>query len=159
MILALDPGTTETGWVIFSPDDKRVHYSGVMPNADVLMFLREPSQPRLLAIEMIASYGMPVGREVFETCVWIGRFVQAWHSPEAVRMVYRRDVKQHLCGTSKAKDANVRQALIDLFPATGGGKTPQVGTKGQPGPLYGVSTHAWPALGVAITVAAKGVSQ
>lgn len=126
--------------------------SGVDRNADVLeamgMF---PRGSHTLAVEMIASYGMPVGREVFETCLWIGRFMQAWHSPEAVRLVYRRDVKLHLCGTAKAKDSNVRQALLDLFPRTGGGATPQVGTKAKPGPLYGVSTHAWPALGVAIT--------
>ncbi|MBQ1764316.1 MAG: hypothetical protein IIZ92_15615 [Aquincola sp.] len=98
-----------------------------------------------LAIEMIASYGMPVGREVFETCVWIGRFVQAWHSPDKVRLVYRRDVKLHLCGSPRAKDPNIRQALIDkLGPA---------GTKKDPGPTYGVKSHAWAALGVAVTAA------
>jgi hypothetical protein len=104
-----------------------------------------------LAIEMIASYGMPVGREVFETCIWIGRMKQVWHRPDDVMLVYRKDVKLHLCAHPRAKDSNVRQALIDLFPATGGGKTPQIGTSKQPGPLYGVSSHAWPALGVAVT--------
>jgi hypothetical protein len=148
MILAIDPGTTESGWVLF--DCERVHSSGVEPNPLMLKRIQHWTAARL-AIEMIASYGMPVGREVFETCVWIGRFVQAWHDPEAVTLVYRKDVKLHLCGSPRAKDPNVRQALIDLFPGTGGGKTPQIGTKGQPGPLYGVSSHAWPALGVAIT--------
>ncbi|WP_019652248.1 hypothetical protein [Variovorax atrisoli] len=152
IILALDPGTTQTGFVRY--DGARVAESGVMQNSDMLLFLQNDArlEAQHLAIEMIASYGMAVGREVFETCRWIGRFQQAWHSPDSVEFVYRREVKLHLCGTSKAKDANVRQALIDLFPATGGGKTPQIGTKGQPGPLYGVSSHAWPALGVAMTV-------
>ena len=158
-ILALDPGPVQTGWVQY--DGTRVIDSGVAANATVLRCLDQggimrwpnPSFPlgTTLAIEMIASYGMPVGREVFETCVWIGRFQQTWHDPEAVRLVYRKDVKLHLCGSPRAKDGNVRQALIDLFPASGGGATPQIGTKKQPGPLYGVSTHAWPALGVAIT--------
>ena len=156
-ILALDPGPVQTGWVVFNGD--AVHSCGVLRNHEMLeqvschrMWAQALNRPAAtLAVEMIASYGMPVGREVFETCVWIGRFQQAWHDPEAVRLVYRKDVKLHLCGSPRAKDGNVRQALIDLFPASGGGATPQIGTKKQPGPLYGVSTHAWPALGVAIT--------
>jgi hypothetical protein len=147
-ILAIDPGTAQSGWCIFQDD--RVMESGVMPNADMLVRVQQWPAPRL-AIEMIASYGMAVGREVFETCVWIGRFQQAWRDPNTVELVYRKDVKMYLCGTPRAKDPNVRQALLDMFPATGGGKTPQVGTKAQPGPLYGVSSHAWPALGVAVT--------
>lgn len=147
-ILAIDPGTTESGWVLFHGE--RVVDSGVASNPLMLEMVRRDDSD-VLALEMIASYGMPVGREVFETCVWIGRFQQAWHSPEAVRLVYRKDVKLHLCGTSRAKDPNVRQALIDLFPPTGGGKVAQIGTKAMPGPLYGVSSHAWPALGVAVT--------
>jgi hypothetical protein len=151
MILAIDPGTTQSGWCIL--DDGFIQDCGVMPNDELVEMLAKPdvgTPIRFLAIEMIASYGMAVGREVFETCVWIGRFKQAWPTPDAVRLVYRKDVKLHLCGTTKAKDANIRQALIDLFPATGGGKTPQIGIKSQPGPLFGVSSHAWPALGVAI---------
>ncbi|WP_286864315.1 MULTISPECIES: hypothetical protein [unclassified Herbaspirillum] len=147
-ILALDPGTTQTGYVVY--DGRKVLECGVMQNAEMLQRIQMATSPRL-AIEMIASYGMAVGKEVFETCVWIGRFKQAFHSPEAVELVYRKDVKLHLCGTPRAKDPNVRQALIDMFPATGGGATPQIGTKSQPGPLFGVSSHAWPALGVAVT--------
>ncbi len=150
MILAIDPGTTESGWVIL--DGMRVVGAGVCPNADMLGMLRRaadapdaPGGVETLAIEMIASYGMSVGREVFETCVWIGRMQQTWRDPESVRLVYRRDVKLHLCGSARAKDANIRAALIDLLgPA---------GTKKQPGPTFGVKSHAWAALGVAVTVA------
>jgi len=153
---AIDPGPTQSGWCVLAGG--RVLSSGVLPNSDML----ERVASRIyatMAIEMIASYGMPVGREVFETCVWIGRFVQAWHDPESVKLVYRKDVKMHLCGTTKAKDGNVRQAIIDLYPASGGGATPQIGTKAKPGPLYGVSSHAWPAIGVALTVHAQQGAQ
>ncbi|MGZ7030177.1 MAG: hypothetical protein ACXVG9_12700, partial [Terriglobales bacterium] len=135
MILAIDPGTTESGWCIY--DGSRVVESGVADNQTMLNTVkvaRFKLDIGLLAIEMIASYGMAVGREVFETCVWIGRFQQAWHIPEKVELIYRRDVKLHLCGSAKAKDPNVRQALLDMFPRTGGGKTPQIGTKSNPGP-------------------------
>jgi hypothetical protein len=147
--MALDPGTDKSGWLILR--DGRVVDSGVSDNEHVLSTVYLWKEQ--LAIEMIASYGMAVGKEVFETCVWIGRFIQAYEYPSTVRRVYRKDVKLHLCGSPKAKDANIRQALLDMFPRTGGGKTPQVGTKKQPGPLFGVSSHAWAALGVAVTAA------
>lgn len=148
MILAIDPGTKQSGYVLL--DERYVCGSGVVPNNEMGNIIDGGGFDHL-AIEMIASYGMAVGREVFETCVWIGRFIECYRDPDAVRLIYRKDVKLHLCGTSKAKDANIRQALLDMFPATGGGKTPQVGTKGQPGPLFGVTSHAWSALAVAVT--------
>lgn len=144
-ILAIDPGTDESGWCLLN--NGSVMESGVMTNRELLCVVQGWNQysEDTFAIEMIASYGMAVGREVFETCVWIGRFQQTWRDPEAVKLVYRRDVKLHLCGTSKAKDANIRQALIDLL-------GPQ-GTKKAQGATYGVKSHAWAALGVAVTVA------
>lgn len=149
-LLALDPGPEKTGWCIY--DGKTVIYSGVTDN-DTLINTMPLLDAERLAVEGIASYGMAVGAEVFNTCIWIGRYIQQWKlaNKGPHELIYRRDVKLHLCGTAKAKDANIRQAILDLFPRTGGGKTPQIGTKAQPGPLYGVSTHAWAALGVAVT--------
>lgn len=143
MILAIDPGTTESGWVIYGGG--RVLQSGVSGNDDILDRIRIWRSCQSLCIEMIASYGMPVGKEVFETCVWIGRMQQVWHTPDNVRFVYRKDVKLHLCGNARAKDANIRQALIDKLGAPG--------TKREPGGTYGVKSHAWAALAVAVTVA------
>jgi len=141
-LLAIDPGTTHSGYVVMDADG--VQLSGVAENGE--MFELIAAHGSNIAIEMIASYGMAVGREVFETCLWIGRFMQA-AGPDRVRLVYRKDVKLHLCGSPRAKDANIRQALIDRW----GGKAEAVGTVKKPGPLYGVKSHAWAALGVAVT--------
>ena len=142
-VLAIDPGTTQSGWVVY--EDGVVESSGVDDNYEIRGWLRRwLSTDDSLALEMIASYGMVVGKEVFETCVWIGRFQEAWCN-QKVSKVYRRDVKLHLCGSVRAKDANIRRALIDKL-------GPQ-GTKKEPGPTYGVKSHAWAALAVAVTFA------
>lgn len=149
-VFAIDPGTTQSGWCIYR--DATVCDSGVLDNVDMLQRVRSAAtwDPRMnLAIEMVASYGMAVGKEVFRTVWWSGRFAEAWMAG-AGRLpieVYRQEVKLHLCGSPRAKDANIRQALIDLL-------GPQ-GTKKAPGPTYGVRSHAWAALAVAVTAAAS----
>ena len=150
-ILALDPGPEKTAWVRYDSTQRRVRDHEITPNADLLRKLRETSTVGThVAVEMIASYGMAVGREVFETCVWIGVFLEALHLDFAPGViVYRREVKLHLCGSPKAKDANVRTALMDKF---GPGKL-AVGTKKFPGPLYGITKDRWAALAVAVTFA------
>ena len=147
-IIAIDPGTTQSGWVNYCGG--RVEGSGVMENGDLLQHLREADWAQVAAIEMVASYGMAVGAEVFRTVWWTGRFADAWsvRSGNLPIEVFRKDVKLHLCGTTKAKDANIRAAILDIY---GPGKEIAVGRKGSEGPLYGVRSHAWPALAVAIT--------
>ena len=143
-VLAIDPGTTQSGYAHM--EDGRVIDSGILDNDELLSYLQGSDADASLAIEMIASYGMAVGKEVFETCVWIGRFMQMWQtSNKPATLIYRRDVKLHLCGSVRAKDANIRQALIDKL-------GPQ-GTKANQGPTYGVKSHAWAALAVAVTFA------
>lgn len=159
VLLALDPGPAVTGLVVYDTQAQRVlRADGMAKNDDVLQQVAQAAQLGVehLAIEMIASYGMAVGAEVFNTCVWVGRFMQAWRGAATVELVYRADVKLLLCGTNAAKDANVRQAILGRFPGAGAGSVPQVGTKKQPGPLYGVSAHAWSALAVALA-SAQGV--
>lgn len=149
VILAIDPGTDESGWCLYHTEG-RVLDSGVKPN-DIIALEIRASYADELAIERVASYGMAVGREVFETCEWVGEFRGIWNlRRKAALLVYRRDVKLHLCGSAKAKDQNIRQALIDMF---GPGKEKAIGRKASPGPLYGVSSHAWAALAVAVTAA------
>lgn len=154
MIFAIDPGNESSAWVLYDHPSRRIYGKGFMPNAELSQrigdFFGGPTPE--CVIEMIASYGMAVGAEVFETVYWIGRFAERWSavtSVEAHRM-FRREVKIHLCGTSTAKDPNVRQALIDKF---GPGKEKAIGKAKTPGPLFGVSGDVWAALAVAVTFA------
>jgi hypothetical protein len=149
VVFAIDPGTTHSGWVLYASDGYGKHsvlQSGVDDNHELLVWVRHGQRADTLAIEMIAGMGMTVGQTTFDTCRWIGRFQQAWREPEKVRFVFRRDVKLELCGDSRAKDSNIRQALIDRIGLQG--------TKKEPGPTYGVKSHAWSALAVAVTVMA-----
>lgn len=153
-ILAIDPGTEQSGWVLYG--DGAVLTHGVEDNvalrqmiASDAFYLRGDDE---IAIEMVASYGMAVGKEVFRTVWWAGRFADAWfgHHQKLPVEVFRKDVKLHLCASPRAKDANIRQALIDLY---GGSKEAAIGKKANPGPLYGVKSHVWSALAVAVTAA------
>ena len=150
-ILAIDPGTTRSAWLYYDTEKKKPLSFDIFENEKLVEAIKGPDPiADHLAIEMVACYGMAVGKAVFETCVWIGRFIEAFGSKNHTK-VYRMDVKMCLCKNSRAKDGNIRQAAIDRFEPTGGGACPQVGIKSQPGPLYGVSKDIWSALAVAIT--------
>jgi len=154
-ILAIDPGQKKSGWVLFDTDYKKILDSGIDDNELLLKKIKLDYD--VLCIEMIASYGMPVGQTTFETCLWVGRFIQqSVLSKIDYNLYYKKiDINPTICFSNKAKDSNIRQSLIDMFTPSGGGKTPQVGTKSQPGPLYGISSHKWAALAVAVTHSLK----
>jgi len=153
-ILAIDPGNTQSAAVLYNTKTWAVIQHMLIPNAEMLEYVQCESYDHL-ALEMIACYGMAVGKTVFETVYWIGRFSQMAGGEERgkVTRVYRKDVKMYLCNSMRAKDGNIRQALIDRYEPTGGGKIPQIGTKAKPGPLYGMAKDRWAALGVAVTFA------
>lgn len=152
MILAIDPGNIETGYVIVENDLSKVIDKGKIKNEE-LMSLILSAKYKLddVAIEMVACYGMPVGKEVFDTCVWIGRYYETIYSMYNIKpmFIYRKQVKMNLCGTMKAKDSNIVQALIDRFDpyASNKGK----GTKKNPGYFYGFKKDIWQAFAVAVT--------
>lgn len=139
-VIAIDPGTEQSGFVVW---DEGVVEAAVIPNAEMLarIIQNDFGGAELCGIEMVASYGMAVGKEVFETVFWIGRFYERSQRNMTTIRVYRKDIKIHLCGTVKAKDANIRAALIDKLGAPG--------TKKNPGKTYGISGHLWAALAVA----------
>ncbi|WP_293705513.1 hypothetical protein [Stenotrophomonas sp. UBA7606] len=144
-VLAIDPGTTQSGYVLY---DGKVITAGVMDNGELLQIVRD-DRSDCLSIEQIVSYGKAVGQETFDTCVWAGRFMQAWACPDEVHMVRRAEVKKELGLSGAAKDKQVNAALLQ--------RVGPKGTKKDKGPTYGVASHAWAALGVAV-VAMKRIN-
>lgn len=148
MIVAIDPGEKKSGYVIVN--NSQLIESGVFLNNRLIERLSIMSEPDILGIEAMSSYGRRVGENVFNTCIWIGRFQQTWYDPESVHLIKRKTVVNNITGNPKSGDSQVRRSLLRLYEPTGGGKIPEVGIRKQPGPLFGISTHAWQALAVAL---------
>jgi len=141
MILSVDPGPEKSAYVIW--DGKKILDKNIIPNEFLLKKIYS-SKERYFIIEMVASYGMPVGKDIFETVYWIGRFCEAWEKAFRKRhiRIYRKDIKLYFCNSIRAKDSNIRQVLIDRF-----GKK---GTKKNPGVTYGLSGDLWQAFALAV---------
>ena len=152
-ILAIDPGNTESAYALID-DDRRPIWFDKIPNERLLdEWTSLAYRADVTAIEMVASYGMSVGADVFETCVWIGRFIEAnrRQSGKVPSLVKRQPVKVHHCHSAKANDSNVRQALVDRF--TPGQRNHGKGTKAEPGWFYGFRADVWQAYALAVYVA------
>lgn len=143
MLMAIDPGTTESAYVVY--DRGAFIEFNKVANEEILVLLDSYVGP--VVIEMVACYGMPVGAEVFETCVWIGRMIEHAGVLNVERMK-RNEVKMALCHRTKGvNDGVIRQALIDMF---GPSKECAVGKKKSPGPLFGMSGDVWQAAALAV---------
>lgn len=152
MILAFDPGNEYTAYCLIDDDRRPVEF-GKVPNKDALSYVYHhagDTRIEAVVIEMVASYGMAVGKSVFETCVMIGRLTEAADASYfPVDYIYRIEEKTTICHDSKAKDSNIRQALIDRFAQHDlkNGK----GTKKDPDWFYGFAKDEWAAYAVGTT--------
>lgn len=138
-VFAVDPGNVESAYVLLDHQGTIVAFDKV--ENGVLLERVRIAQYDHLACEMIASYGMPVGRSVFDTCIFIGRILESSRKP--VTLIPRLEVKLELCKSPKANDSTIRTALVDLYGAPG--------RKANPGATYGISGDVWAALAVGVT--------
>lgn len=133
MIIGIDPGNEQTAFALIR-NDYSIIAADKVGNEEFLTTFRDlTSGVDCVAIESIQSYGMTVGRSVFETCYMIGRIIQtAKHNNLPYKLYPRPKVARSLVGTqSKTNDASVRQALLlrfggdkkgePIFPLKGGG--------------------------------------
>lgn len=158
-ILGIDPGPDKSAYVLLKWPDREILGHGHVDNEQLLLII-EGCPAAYMAIEEVSYYGpdRSIGATVIDTARWIGRFEdRVVTSADYIRktvLIKNQKVRVHMCGLTAVKKAAVHQAAKDKFPRSGGGATPQKGTKKQPGPLYGMSGgHIWDALAIAITCA------
>lgn len=150
LIFSVDPGTTDSGWVIWSTNSHKIIDKGNTDNVALLSMLRNQKiKAHVMVIEAIVGYGMRVGQTTFDTCKWMGKFEEAWEENYGAEYfeITRKEVKEHICHNHAANDAAINEALNDRF----GGKKAANGDKKNPGPLHGVVSHMRSALAIAIT--------
>jgi len=169
-ILGIDPGNKESAFALI--DNNKVIKFNKLENQefiDVIFDILIDEYP-IIAVEMIASYGMPVGKTVFDTCVFVGQILVKIAWAKEINLITRQTIKSEICHSVKAKDSNVRQSLIDIY--GGENETKKIkcsvckgkgwigrnhelcsACKGKDsiktGQLYGMSKDMWSALAVA----------
>lgn len=163
LLLSIDPDPTGGSWILLDETFGIVDHGYQTPIDELtgwVMF--EGARQTLIntvLVEGIQAYGMPVGASTFETVKNIGEIRSVCRDRfEFDDTLTRPKIKAALCNSVRAKDSNVRQAVIDLYPPDGGGKTPQIGVKAQPGPLYSIKGDEFAALAVGLVwLAQRGV--
>ena len=142
-ILSIDVGTTESGFCFIDKDTYKPISFGKISNNDLLKIVKNEDYDTLI-YEEFQSYGMPIGISTITSITWNGRYMQiALDRGKQVDYIYRKEEKMNICGSMKAKDSNIRQALIDRFG--------EVGTKKNQGFFYGFKKDIWAAYAVGIT--------
>ena len=149
MILALDVGTTESAYCLVESKTYKPIDFGKIDNNELLEKVKTMGYSKLI-YEEFQSYGMPIGESTIKSITWNGRYIQsALDRNIPVYPIYRREEKMNLCGSMRAKDSNIRQALIDRFAKHDfkNGK----GTKNNKDWFYGFKLDVWAAYACGIT--------
>lgn len=148
-ILSIDVGTNETGYCIVENETYKPLQFGKINNEELLKIVKVEEYDTLV-YEEFQSYGMPIGISTIASITWNGRYIQSALDRNIPTFpIYRKEEKINICNSMKAKDSNIRQALIDRF-ATFDFKNGK-GTKKQKDFFFGFSKDIWSAFAIAIT--------
>jgi len=178
-IIGIDPGNVKSALVGIKTDPvPSVPIYHLLLNKEIEQIIEGLSQNGSyhVFIEMVANMGMVVGKSIFDTCRQVGKFEKTFEKALNIEpiLIYRKDVKMYLCNSTRAKDTNIRRALIELWggdnKAIGGKKCLKCKGKGwagvgrpvcpkcngdkwkhPPGPLKYLHDDLWASLGVAMT--------
>lgn len=153
-ILAVDPGTTESAYVIVDEFTLKPRMRGKISNEQLLLMVQSVDlfhdwEINHFVVEMVAGMGQAVGQETFDTAFWVGRFWQAMPFKIPKTKIFRRDEKTALMGTQQCKDKDLINVLVERYAPgqTNYGK----GTDSHPGWFYGFKADIWQAYATAVT--------
>ena len=161
IVLGIDPGPVTHGAVLYDTEARRVLWSHkAITTGELHCYLArtvfvQGIQPRHAVIERPAAMGaigVGVVGHMLDTA-WEAGMLAHYFVEDCnfmLETMTRRQVLRHL-GVMSGKgsaDSRVRAACIADHETPGG--PPAVGRKASPGPLYGVSSHAWQALGLVL---------
>ena len=150
MILGIDPGPSTFAAVWWNGQRIRA-LDEEMKVAEFVAALA--TRPTLVAIEDFITYRVTdlPGRETIKQ-IGALRYVCEREKVACVE-ISRRAVLAHFIGPTTGGDTALRAAIYDRF---GGSRKAAIGTKKNPGPLYGLTgSHLLAALAVAITAEEK----
>ncbi len=147
VLLAIDPGSTRSGWALL--EGEVIHGAGDGPNDQAIELISPLSLgigDAQVLVETQESWGGYTHPDALATMRWVGRFEQAAvDAAYPVTLLRRRDVMRQLnlgrIVAGKA-DAAVRAFLIDRW---GGGNPAR-----KDHPLHAVTGDAWAALALAV---------
>lgn len=145
IILGVDPGPEKSAYIEWDHINKKIYNIGIVNNKDFISNCIRYNQFKhnlFLAIEVPKIFGNKVWQQVIDTAFIAGQIVGKINFP--FKKVAPNEWKLHITGKRGANDQLVKQALMARF----GPK----GTKKNPGKLYGLKTHLWDTLGIAVYV-------
>lgn len=163
IVLALDVGTTQTGYCFIDESSLKPLRFGKINNEKIygeIHILANMECNSRIAIEQFAHYGKsnPVGATTIEAITWNGKFIrEAEQLGIPYEYVYRKEEKMLIVGSMKCGDTEIRHALIDRFAKTKSGK----GTQKNPDYFYGFADDVWSAycVGLVAIMRAKGITK
>ena len=153
-LLAIDSGDVKSAYIIYNSEKNKIIEKNILPNDEFLEAIIRAGSENLfseVAIEKLHSMGMAVGQTTFDTIFMNGRIYQAMrdHLNLIPTLYPRHDIKMHLCMTTRAKDGNIRMALVNRFGDPSTKKNPHDKFNELTDGIY-FGTHFWSCLAVAM---------
>lgn len=161
-LLAIDPGTTHSAYAMIR-DDYSIISAAKVSNGELLALVKggEWDEMAIECMEARHVVNGVIGAETYDTCYWIGRYMQAAEDRgKPVHQIYRAQERSRLVPTKKNKlpkhpdyvgagaDSQIRATLIRRF-----AKHDMKNGKGRAAckdTFYGFAKDMWSAFGIGV---------